>query len=251
LSDVPDLGYGRQFAGIYHFLFPRGDEAAALLASLHPGDGSPSLELGVGDGRVALPLAERTGMVTGVDSSVEMLDALRAALARRSCPVRPVHADIRSYRDPGRYGLVYCICSTLNLVMDPGDQRRTMGTCSRSLAPGGHVVIEIHNPEAVIAWHRGHGQRSDSGRLAADTTITSHATLDLDTRVWRVRHVFTRDGVSHEASEEIRMPSAEELDVYAEEAGLSLTGRYSDWHGSSFTGREPMIISVYRAREEA
>jgi SAM-dependent methyltransferase len=105
MSDVNDIGYGRQLADFYDRLYPPGelvDQAVAWLASLHPGGGLPSLELGVGTGRIAMPLAERIGQIVGVDSSPEMLDVLRATLEAARQP----DADpwLRVHRPAGSAG---------------------------------------------------------------------------------------------------------------------------------------------------
>lgn len=251
MSSVADIGYGRQFVDFYDRIFPPGEETAAGLARLHPGGGAPSLELGVGNGRVALPLAQRAGPITGVDSSIEMLDGLRDALARDPSPVRGVHGDIRGYDDGRRYGLVYCVCATLSLLLDPADQRQVLRTCSRSLATGGLVVIEVHNLAAIAAWHGGARRRSHVARLDADTSLESQCTLDLDDQSWHLHHVFSQGGRSRFASETVRLTIPKDLDGYAEEAGMCLVSRHGDWRGSPFTGTEPMMVSVYRAREEA
>lgn len=74
----PAVRYGRQFAGFYAPIFPSddadSDQTAAKLAALHQGAGAPALELGVGTGWIALPLAERTGEVVGVEASPDMPD---------------------------------------------------------------------------------------------------------------------------------------------------------------------------------
>ena len=109
-EETQAVSYGRQFADFYDRLFPPGagaEATAAWLAALHPRDGAPALELGIGTGRIALPLAERVGEVVGVDASPDMLDVLRDELDRRPLPIEPVLADIRDYDDDRRYGLVY------------------------------------------------------------------------------------------------------------------------------------------------
>lgn len=78
--DVADIGYGAQFAGWYDRIFPKDASAAYTaerIAAWHPLPGAGTCELGVGSGRIAIPLSGIIGKVTGVDSSPEMLDALR------------------------------------------------------------------------------------------------------------------------------------------------------------------------------
>jgi len=92
MNTVDDIGYGREFAHFYDRIFPKdatAERTADVLAGMHPGNG-PALELGVGTGRIAIPLARRVGPVVGVDSSVEMLDRLRSDIARPGATRRVV-----------------------------------------------------------------------------------------------------------------------------------------------------------------
>ena len=251
MSDVQAIAYGRQFAGFYDRIFRAGHAAertAAWLADLHQGGGTPALELGVGTGRIALPLAERTGEVVGVDLSPDMLDRLRDALARAPRPVTPVEADIRGYRDGRRYGLVYCVCGTLSMVLDPAGQQQVLETCASAVAPGGAVVIETHNPAGVEAMHEGRTRDSFfvpyPGR---DTGLLSYSTIDPDRRLWQLSHIWFEDGRSRVATETSRLTPTEEIDTYATQAGLHPEARYGDWQGSPLTDVAPMMVCVYRA----
>ena len=97
LGGIRDAGYGRQFADFYDRLFPGGPAVAQTvrrLADLHPGDGAATLELGVGTGRIALPLAELVGPVVGVDSSPEMLAVLTSTMAAAGHAAPPVSGAV-------------------------------------------------------------------------------------------------------------------------------------------------------------
>jgi SAM-dependent methyltransferase len=248
--DTQAIAYGQQFADFYDRLFPPGAEAeqtAQRLAELHPGDGSGALELGVGTGRIALPLAERVGEVVGVDASPEMLDVLREALASRALPVTPVLDDIRDYEDDRRYGLVYCVCGTLSMILDDAGQQRVLEAGARALAPGAALVVETHNPAGVEAMHE--GRRRDSFFVpypGRDTGLLSYSSLDPAGRLWQLSHIWIEDGRSRVASEVSRLTTPEEIDAYAEAAGLRLEARFGDWRGTPFAGAEPTVVCVYR-----
>jgi SAM-dependent methyltransferase len=224
----------------------RTDACVAWLAAAHGGDRAPALELGVGTGRIALPLAQRTGLVVGVDSSPEMLDQLRTALARRPLPVSPVLADIRGYEDGQRYGLVTCLLGTLSIVLDVGGQQEILDTCARSIAPGGTVVIETHNPAAIMALH---GGRSDIVLETAygdgSERLVSRSIIGLPGGRWRLEHMWYDNAGERSARETTRLTSPEEIDAYAASAGLRLAARFAGWEDAPFTGAEPMVVSVY------
>ncbi|MGW3651217.1 class I SAM-dependent methyltransferase [Streptomyces sp. NPDC000878] len=250
MSDIQDLGYGRQFADFYNQIFPPGDDTAKWLAGLHPGNGAPTLELGVGTGRIALPLAEQAGEVVGVDSSPQMLEVLRGALAREPRPVTAVHGDIRSYRSERKHGLVYCVCGTLSMLLDPAEQQRVLENCALALAPGGAVVIETHNPAFVEAMHEGRLRDTFFVPCGEDVGLQSYSAIDPAQQIWHLSHIWHQGGSTRLASETSRLTTPTEIDTYAERAGLRLEARYGDWQGSAFTGTEPMVIGVYRNKDE-
>ena len=275
LDGIRDVGYGRQFADFYDRLFPGGpavSQTVRRLADLHPGDGAATLELGVGTGRIALPLAELVGPIVGVDSSPEMLAVLTRTMAAAGAtasptsgdrpatpaggsavpagdgPVIPVHGDLRDWSDGRRYGLVYCVCGTLSMLLDPQEQARAVRSAAARLAPGGTLVIETHNPAFALALNQGRARDSYFVPYPGQNTgLLSYSTIDAERRLWHLAHIWFEDGRSRIATELSRLTSPEEVDGYAERAGLHLVERQSDWSGTPFTGAEPMYVSVYRA----
>lgn len=244
MTAVADVGYGRQFAHFYDRLYPDGEPAAAALAARHPGGGAPALELGVGTGRVALPLARRAGAVVGVDSSPEMLAVLERS--RADLPVTPVHADIRGYYDGREYGLVACVCGTLSMVLEPDGQRSVLEASARAVTEDGAVVVETHNPAYVERLHEAGPEGTFSVPGAEQgTALRSRSILDGGARRWRLEHTWFEPGSSREASEVSRLTTPEEIDAYAAGAGLAVEGWFGSWDGAPFTGAEPMVICVY------
>ena len=253
MSEYRDPGYGREFAAIYDRLFAadaRAERCCAWLASAHPGDGAPSLELGVGTGRIALPLARRTGEVVGVDSSPEMLDRLRDALARHPVPVRPVLADIRDYADERHYALVLCVLGTLSIVLEEVGQQDVLFTCARALSRDGTVVIETHNPAAIRALHGGRPEVVyETTHAAGSARMVTRSIVAGCGRVWRLEHIWHDEAGARPAGESSRLTEPDEIDAYAARAGLRLAARFADWDETPFSGSEPMVISVFRPGE--
>jgi SAM-dependent methyltransferase len=238
--------YGAQFAAFYDRLFPSDAGAAAAVERLaglaRPGE--PVLELGVGTGRIALPLSERVGEVVGVDSSAEMLAELERALAGR--PVTPVLGDLRDFDDGRQYGLVLCVLGTLSMLLRADEQAAALRTLARAAAPGAAVVVETHNPAWVWALHGGSRTTTSFTPYAArDTGLLSHSTLTED-GLWQLGHFFVDDGRVRVASEVSRLTTADEIDAYADAAGLVPETRDGDWSGRPARGDEPMVVCVYR-----
>jgi len=253
VTAVADCGYGRQFADFYDRMLPPDPQLALcvdMLAGLHPGGGLPALELGVGTGRVAVPLAERIGEVVGVDSSIEMLDVLRTRLGDR--PVTPVHSDMTAFADGRRYGLVYCVCASLTLVLDPVRQADVLTVAARHLAPGGAVVIETPNPAVARSLNGGRPRESVFAPYPEqDTGLLSYSTIDEATAIWHLAHIWFERGQARIATETTRLTTADEIDSYAVAAGLVPAGRYADWAAIPATGAEPMTVSVYRGGDHS
>lgn len=246
--EVQDIGYGRVFADFYDRLLPHDGSAertAEVLASWHPGGGT--LELGVGTGRVAVPLARLSGEVVGVDSSPEMLQRLCETVDATGAPVTPVHGDIRTYADGSRYGLVYCVCATLSLICDPAEQRTAVARAARHLAPGGTLVVETHNPGFVTALHEGRARTSFFIPYAEPGTgVQTYSTL-IPGGLWHASHLVHEGGRVSIGTEITRLTTAEDVDSYAADAGLVLVSRQGDWAGGPFLPEGSGVhISRYR-----
>jgi SAM-dependent methyltransferase len=240
---VAATDYGAQFADFYDRLFPRDDAPVNALEALVVRDAGPPLELGVGTGRVAIPLSERVGEVVGVDASPDMLDQL----ARHPSEVRGVLGDMRTYEDEGGHGLVYCVLGSLSIVLDPDEQRAAVERMAAAAAPGAAVVIETHNPAPVRQFHD--GRRTETMFVPypeRDTALLSHSTLEADLGLWQLSHVFFDDGRARVATELSRMIEPGALDEWARAAGLRREARDGDWHGTPARGHEPMVVSIYR-----
>jgi SAM-dependent methyltransferase len=252
MSSVDDIGYGRQFGDFYDRIFPDGaytDPTVSKLASLHPSPGERALELGVGTGRVAIPLAQRAFPVTGVDSSPEMLEQLRAKSKEADADVEAVHGDIRKYTDDTQYGLVYCVCATLSMILDADDQRAAMQHAAERLAPGGTLVVETSNPGGLRALHEGKQRTSYFIPYPEPNTgLLTYSTVFEDRNLWHASHIWFEDGKSTVASELARLTTPEEVDEYAAAAGLKPVDRWTDWEETPYAEDSPLFVSTYTTR---
>jgi SAM-dependent methyltransferase len=249
MSSVEDIGYGRQFGAFYDSIFPGGpytEPTVRKLASLHPRPGERALELGVGTGRVAIPLAQRAFPVTGVDSSPEMLEQLRTKAKEADVDVEPVHGDIRHYTDDAQYGLVYCVCATLSMILDADDQRATVQNAADRLAPDGLLVVETSNPGGLRALHEGRQRTSYFIPYPEPNTgLLTYSTVFEDRSLWHASHVWFEDGRSSVGSELARLTTPGEVDEYAASAGLRPVERWADWKETPWAEDSPMFVSTY------
>src|SRR3954452_14172028 len=120
-------------------LGPTVDRLAALA------DGGRALELAIGTGRVAVPLAERGVPVVGIELSAPMLDQLRTKVDEATIPV--VLGDMARVRAPGQFSLVYLVFNTISNLLTQAEQVECFRNAARHLSPGGRFVIELWVPE--------------------------------------------------------------------------------------------------------
>ena len=108
-------------------------------------DGGRALELAIGTGRVAVPLAERGVPVSGIELSQPMVDRLRTKVDEDVIPV--VLGDMATARAPGEFTLVYLVFNTISNLLTQAEQVACFRNAARHLSPGGCFVIELWVPE--------------------------------------------------------------------------------------------------------
>jgi len=239
IFDDPGL-FGRLSASDYDAgTNPDPAPAVDFLAGL--ADGGPVLELAIGTGRVALPLAERGLAVEGVEASPEMVARMRAKPGGAQIPV--AMGDMADVPVAGPYRLVYLVFNTLFNLVDAERQADCFRNVARVLAPGGAFVIEAFVPDPA--------DFDRDEQLAVRAVTEDSVTL----RVHRydrpgqrfVRQTITIDGDGvrlHPFAMRYLWP--EQIDALAAAAGLRLTERYADWHRRPFDADSTDHVSVYR-----
>ncbi|MEU7589781.1 class I SAM-dependent methyltransferase [Micromonospora sp. NPDC049230] len=214
--------------------------AVDFLADL--ADGGPVLELAIGTGRVALPLAERGLDVHGVEASAEMVAQLRAKPGGDRIPV--VVADMADVPVTGEFRLAYLVFNTLFNLVDAERQADCFRNVARVLSPGGAFVIETFVPDPRTF--------DADERVQVRAVTEDSATIRLH-RYDRPAQSFIRQTITFDADGVHLKPFAmryawpHQIDEMAQQAGLRLTERYADWHRRPFTADSPSHISVYRA----
>ncbi|MGX1616853.1 class I SAM-dependent methyltransferase [Micromonospora chalcea] len=239
--DDPGL-FGRQWADTYDG--PGNPDPAPAVDFLAPlAAGGPVLELAVGTGRVALPLAARGLTVEGVEASPEMVAHLRAKPGGADLPV--TIGDMADVPVAGPYRLVFLVFNTLFNLVSEERQAACFRNVARVLAPGGAFVIETFVPDPADF------DRDEQVQVREVTEDS--ATIRLH-RYDRAAQTFVRQTVTFDASGVHLKPFAmryawpEQVDELAERAGLRLAERYADWDRSPFDADSNSHISVYRRR---
>ena len=204
--------------------------------------GRPVLELGIGTGRIALPLAARGIRVDGIDSSRRMVQRLREKPG--GAGVQVTIGDFADVAAPGGpYGLVYVVFNTFFALLTQDDQVRCFGNVAASLLPGGAFVMESFVPDLSLYGHGQQRVRVDG--FEQDATRLSATLHDAASQRFRARHmVLTADGIQTYPVE-LRYAWPSELDLMARMAGLRLVQRWENWSRAPFRDASTAHVSVW------
>ena len=235
--------YGDHIADVYDQWHGGRDPVGPVVEFLAGWAGAgPVLELGIGTGRIALPLAARGLRVDGIDASERMVAQLRAKPGGADTAVSI--GDFADVQAPGGpYGLVYVVFNTFFALLSQDDQVRCFGNVAANLVPGGAFVIEAFVPDLSLYDHSQQRVRVDG--FAPDATRLSATLHDVASQRFRSRHlVLSADGVQTYPVE-LRYAWPSELDLMARLAGMAPAGRWDGWGQRPFTSASRSHVSVW------
>jgi SAM-dependent methyltransferase len=240
-------GYGTaeeryvDLSGRYDDLHPfdaDGEATVSFLEKLAPG--GRALELAVGTGRIAIPLAERGCAVTGVDASPDMLAILRSKDPAER--VRAVRTDMAAPDLSGEFDLVYVVANSLFELRTQREQLSCLRSAAGLLCGGGSLVIEAAVPNMLFADRR----PIFVGRMDELNAVSLQAMhYDSVNQIIQYRHIFIANDSIRVLPTTHRFVYLPELDLMAELAGLEFASRHSDWFGGPFDPATGRHISVY------
>jgi SAM-dependent methyltransferase len=190
-----------------------------------------ALELAIGTGRIAVPLATRGARVAGIDLSPDMVAELR-----RKTDAIPVQiGDMTTTRVDGEFSLAYIVFNSINNVTTQDGQIAVFANAAAHLTPGGSFVVEV-------------GTRNRQPLTVFDLSDTHVGVdeYDHDTQRLVSHHFSLVDGEWRRISIPFRSVSPAELDLMARLAGMELVERWADWDRSPFTAESTKHVSVWR-----
>jgi SAM-dependent methyltransferase len=211
------------------------DPAVDLLAELADGG---ALELGIGTGRLGLPLAARGVEVHGIDLSQAMVTRLRAKPGGERIPV--AIGDFATTRVGRTFSLVYLVFNTIMNLTELDDQVGCFANAAAHLEPGGCFVIEVGIPQLrrLPPGERIRAFEVTDQRLGFDEFDTASQGL--------ISHHYRLSADGLEVfSTPFRYVWPSELDLMARLAGLRLRERWADWDRSPFTSESSKHISAW------
>jgi SAM-dependent methyltransferase len=200
--------------------------------------GGAVLEMGIGTGRIALPLAQRGVRVQGIDASAAMVARLRAKPGNDAIDV--TIGDFATTRVDGQFALVYLIFNTIFNLKTQDEQVACFQNAAEHLASRGHFVIELGVPDL---------QRLSPGQdvyvYAVDARTMSFDVYDVVTQRLTSNHFVVDDGRVSSYPVEGRYAWPSELDLMARLAGMRLRERWGGWNREPFTSLSRSHVSVY------
>jgi SAM-dependent methyltransferase len=212
------------------------DPVVDLLAEL-AGDGR-ALELGIGTGRIALPLAQRGVPVHGIELSNAMAARLHAKPGAEDIGV--TIGDFATARVDGTFSLAYLVFNTIGNLTTQAAQVACFRNVAAHLDPGGCFVIEVGLPEL---------QRLPPGEIFhvfdASETHWGIDEYDVENQGLVSHHFELVDGRFELSSTPFRYVWPAELDLMAELAGMALRDRWSGWKREPFTSESTKHVSVW------
>ena len=236
--------YGRSFADVYDQWYADApvDEITAFLTARLSGC-AHVLELGIGTGRIALPLATSGFRVSGVDASEEMVAHLRAKPGGDELDVTIADAADAAHFPRGPFDAVIAAFNLIFNLADRTAQSTCLANAAASLHPGGLLVLEAFVPAAMHEPTRDLVTRSVS-----EMGVVLIATETDPTRsVVHGAHIELTDDQVRVRPWRVCVATPDELDELATGAGFTLAERHGSWAGAPFVvGDSAHHISVYR-----
>jgi SAM-dependent methyltransferase len=190
-----------------------------------------ALELGVGTGRIAVPLAERGVRVAGIDLSPDML----AKLTEKTDEIPVAIGDYATTRVDGTFSLAFIVFNSIINQTTQRGQVATFANAAAHLDPGGHFVVEVGIPKVRPV-----------GVFDLSDTHVGVDEYDAATQRSASHHFTLRDGVWERRSIPFRSVWPAELDLMARLAGMELRERWADWGRSPFTAESKKHVSVWQ-----
>jgi SAM-dependent methyltransferase len=239
---VPENYFDERIARTYEAKWPELFEPAVVDAAVNflndlAGTGA-ALELGIGTGRIALPLSRRGLRVHGIELSPAMVAELRTKSGANDIGV--TLGDFATTTVDGAFSLAYLVRNTIMNLTTQDEQVACFGNVAAHLAPGGRFVVEVMVPQL---------QRLPPGETIHAFTVTpthlGFEEYDVARQIAISHHYWLVDGRLETFSAPFRYVWPSELDLMARLAGMTLRERWSGWTREPFKSDSRSHVSVW------
>lgn len=212
--------YGESCAEFYDEIY-RSVDPGVLSRLQELAAGGRVLELGLGTGRVALPLAARGVDISGIEASKSMVARLRQKPGGDR--IKVVEGNFAEGGIAGSFSLVFAVVSTFFLQRSRAEQQRCFDAVARLLTTEGVFLMENFEPSGATSDER-------------------------DKQFYRTEQTVQTSKGPREYRVQICYSSPQQLDEMARKAGLRLKDRWSNWRGQTYKPGEPLHVSLYEHR---
>ena len=233
--------FGRLYARGYDAANDPGTtaESVALISDL-AGPEARMLELAIGTGRMAVPLARLGHRIEGIEAAPEMVEVMRGKEDGREIPV--TIGDMAEVGREGPFDFAFLVFNTIFNLTSQEAQVRLFSNMAARLAPGGRFLVETFVPDFAGFTDNQRMKALDVGTDQLRYEAVSH---DPVTQVLTMQRVVIGPGGTELRPLVMRYAWPAEMDLMARLAGLTLAERWGDWTRAPFDGRSRMHVSVY------
>ena len=239
MKEYSESTYGESIADIYDQWYADIDpDAVSTLVDL--AQGGRSLELGIGTGRIALPIYQAGIEVHGIDASPAMTEKLKAKPGGQNIHI--IHGDFADMDVEGHFDLIYVVFNTFFALQTQAEQIRCFNNVADHLSPNGVFLIRAFIPDMA----RFDDNQTVRTVAVGDDGIRLEAT-QIDPLLQQINSqliYFSEEG-TRMYPVKIRYAWPSELDLMANLAGLSLQHRWGTWRKDELTIQDGKHISVY------
>jgi SAM-dependent methyltransferase len=240
--------YGDAHADVYDGIYgARFMTDAAVTALAHAaGPGGRVLELGVGTGRLAIPLVGRGVHVDGIEASGAMIRRLRSQTS--GSRVQVFQADLVDFDLPqSGYDVAVCAVSTLFILADRAAQQSCIAATARHLRPGGRLFIEAFRPDPNR--YDIDGRRVETRLNPGGSSHLVRSVHDGKRRCVHIVHELSNAAGRSVYNVTLHYATPDEIDNMAHQAGMEMTERWNDWTGTPAIESSTDPVSVYTRRQ--
>ncbi len=249
MTDYEPSTYGDKVADIYDalpYVAARPTEATVeFLASI--AGKRRVLELGIGTGRIAIPLAAKGFKLCGLDASQKMVAKMREKPGGDAIQVE--FGNFGEVKIGGKFSLIYVVFNTFFSLPTQDEQVRCFQRIARHLSDDGVFAIEGFVPD-LGRYDR--GQRVGAINVSAERVLFEVTQHDISAQCIRSVQVEVRDGeTAHLYPVQLRYALPTELDLMARLAGMRLRARYGGWNREPFNLASQLHVSIYELAPKA
>lgn len=235
--------YGNDWHDVYdeYVGHTRRDTGAAVEFIAQLPSAATVLELGLGTGRLAIPIAKRGIKVEGIEASQAMIDMFERSDGSEGITVHKL--DYSNFSLPAKYGVVLGAFNALSMLPTREDQMECLSCAAKALEVDGVIVVENDLPDLsnFVDNLRMHVIQSELDKL--EIQLVTH---NRSAQQFVAHHLsFTDSGVARRPVR-MRYLGTSEIDLMAQAAGLRLAHRFADWNRSPFTSAARNHVSVYQ-----